>query len=165
MLNTFLIHYDKKQTMSLIIERWKQLKNELKLIYSAYGGIREIFLSPYFQISFAISFLISIFAPIVNDKWEWYNLPVSTLPSIVGFSLAAYAIVLTFGSEKFQKIIRGRDDRNNFSPYIKVSSSLAHFVVMQVLSLFLSVICSYLNLINFFIAWLGVFLYLYSLLL
>lgn len=142
---------------------WRMLKYELCLVYKAYGGKKSLIKSPYFQIAFALAILVSAFGFLCQEDWKWYEMPLSALPDIVGFSLAAYAIVLTFGSAKFQDAIRGSEKKDEFSPYIKLSAGLAHFVLAQVVALVFATVGEAADTSFFPIAFLGTWLFLYSL--
>jgi hypothetical protein len=53
----------------------------------------------------------------------------------VGFSIGGYAIWLGFGDEKFKAVIAGRGGANELSPYMEVSATFCHFVVVQLLAI------------------------------
>jgi len=54
---------------------------------------------------------------------------------MIGFAIGAYAIVLGFGDERFRAILTQRRGGKT-SPYVTISASLAHFIVVQLLALF-----------------------------
>jgi len=54
---------------------------------------------------------------------------------MIGFAIGAYAIVLGFGDERFRAILTQRRGGRN-SPYVVISASLAHFIVVQLIALF-----------------------------
>lgn len=142
---------------------WRMLRYELCLVYKAYGGRKNFLHSPYLQIACILALLVTSFGYLCQEDWKWYEMPLSALPDIVGFSLAAYAIVLTFGSVKFQDAIRGSEEKNKFSPYIKLSAGLAHFVLAQIIALIFAAVGEAADASFFLIAFIGTWLFLYSL--
>lgn len=105
--------------------------NVIALYWKIYGGWRALIFSPYFHVSIAMTLLMSHF-------WgheAWWDVSISVLPSIIGFALGGYAIWLGFGDEKFRNIISEKDDAGSYSPYLEVSASFAHFIIVQLLAL------------------------------
>ncbi|GJL73516.1 MAG: hypothetical protein NMNS01_27150 [Nitrosomonas sp.] len=100
----------------------------------AYGGWNSILYSPYFHFSLIISI-------VAHGAWRnasWYDLPISILPSIIGFSLGGYAIWLALGDDKFKAGISGKNAEGEDSPFIKVNAAFVHFIVLQILALIFS---------------------------
>jgi hypothetical protein len=71
------------------------------------------------------------------------------LPSLLGFTLAAYALLLGFGDEGFLKFLAVTDgttssqtEEKHISVLTSVSAIFLHFVVVEVLALLLSIIGS-----------------------
>lgn len=68
----------------------------------------------------------------IGDNWPSDVLAV--LPSVLGFSLGGYAMLLAFGDTRFLKFLAG-PGRNGTSYLNTVSASFVHFIVVQVGSL------------------------------
>lgn len=117
-----------------------QMNNNKIFRYIAYyGGWKEILGSKYFILSLVLSFLLF---PLWSKAY-WWDLVLNMIPSIIGFSLAGYAILLTFGNEEFLKLIRGRvceDNKDEVSPYMELSSTFFHFLLIQMIALFSALI-------------------------
>ena len=103
-------------------------------VYKLYGGFNAIINSPYFWAAVLISILN------IKDIFFdcWWDKPISILPNIIGFTIGAYAIVLSSGSEKFREFIAG-DYNGKKSIFLTVNSSFVHIIVVQVTSLILSI--------------------------
>jgi hypothetical protein len=98
--------------------------------WRAYGGSRALFSSPYLHGSVLL-------AGAMYPFWlreSWWETALSTLPNVLGFTLAGFTIWLGFGDEKFRALIsRAKPDKE--SPFMGVSAGFAHFVVVQILAL------------------------------
>ncbi|WP_301278524.1 hypothetical protein [Dechloromonas sp.] len=81
--------------------------------WRAYGGSRALFSSPYLHVSILL-------AGAMYPFWlreSWWDTALSTLPNVLGFTLAGFTIWLGFGDEKFRALIsRAKPDRE--SPFI-----------------------------------------------
>lgn len=79
-----------------------------------------------------------LFVAITTPYWmkePWWNDTLSVLPNVLGFALGGYAIWLGFGDDAFRDLISQRDEGDSTSPYMEVSASFAHFIVVQALAL------------------------------
>ncbi len=63
------------------------------------------------------------------------------IPGTIGFTIGGYAILLAFGNEKFLEKIAGNNDDSEHSPYIIMSASLVHSVILQALALITAIMC------------------------
>lgn len=103
-----------------------------------YGGWRAFFFSPYLHFSLLLTLGL-------YPYWRtepWWTLAITILPSILGFSLAGYAIWLGFGDEKFRLIITRSNGEKDSSGYMVVTAAFAHFVILQVAALIGAVIAT-----------------------
>jgi hypothetical protein len=107
--------------------RYGSVKSTFRDYWHSYGGLHALVGSPYLHFSLVAT--IVLFPAWVNRDW-WTNV-LQVLPSIIGFSIGGYAIWLGFGDEKFKALIAGGDDKNAVSPYMEVSATFSHFVVVQ----------------------------------
>ena len=64
---------------------------------------------------------------------DWWIDVIATNPSLLGFTLAGFAIFLGFGSEDFKKLIAERQEER--SQYLSVSAAFLYFVMVQVAGL------------------------------
>ncbi|MFM0236249.1 hypothetical protein [Paraburkholderia sediminicola] len=103
--------------------------------WKAYGGWKAVLTSPYLHGSVVLT-------PILGHLWfdaSWWTDAIASLPTMIGFAIGAYAIVLGFGDERFRAILTQRRGGRT-SPYVTISASLAHFIVVQLAAL----ICAFL---------------------
>jgi hypothetical protein len=77
---------------------------------------------------------------IMFENWfgRWWDTPVAVLPSLIGFTLGGYAILLAFGDEEFKSVFAGATTKNKDSPYVIVSATFMHFIVVQVIALLIA---------------------------
>lgn len=126
-----------KNLLSSIKNNFTGLYSNLKDYFDSYGGWIEILKSPYF----ALSFIANLF---LYKSWTtslWIKDVKEIIPSILGFSLGAYAIIATFGNERFQDLIADEEENKN-TLYRKINTTFIHFILTQVLSLLLAVMCT-----------------------
>lgn len=113
------------------------LKAVLREYWVAYGGARAIIHSPYFWLSVALLVITAHFW--LTDKW-WEQV-LSVMPNVLGFTLGGFAIFLGFGDEHFKELISGQDDgENSPSPYMEVSATFLHFVLIQLSTLLMAIV-------------------------
>lgn len=108
----------------------------IKLYWQIYGGWKSLAFSPYIHVSVVLTILMSHFW-FVNP---WWDTSIDVLPSIIGFALGGYAIWLGFGDDKFRNLISERAESSGFSPYLEVSATFAHFIIIQLTALLVALI-------------------------
>ena len=123
-----------------------------------YGGLKAIFTSPYFIISILFSIIIFTFS---DSKEKWYDMPLSILPNLLGFSIGAYAVILVLGNGDFWKYI-ALDKKNNL--FMQINGSFVHFIFIQVVTIIFSIICKTLSLESAPIYFIGITLLIYAIL-
>lgn len=136
-----------------------------KIYWNGYGKIKAFFGSLYCLLSFLFSFFLStinyIKPPCV--RWEWWHDAITVIPCILGFSLCGYILFIGFGDELFMKIMRSKDSKEETSVYMQAAASFCHLIVVQFLCLFYSIIIKASTTSRFFfIDFIGIFLFLYS---
>lgn len=112
-----------------------QTRKMFAAYWRCYGGWRAITASPYFIAALVITILLF-------PAWiraEWWTTVIQILPNIVGFSIGGFAIWLGFGDEKFKALIAEKDFENDISPYMEVSATFTHFVLVQVAAILAAV--------------------------
>lgn len=116
----------------------------------SYGGFKALILSPYLH----ASVLLTVLAAPAWWSTNWWEQPIVILPSLLGFSLGGYAIWLAWGDDKFRSIVTGSSiersgeswiSKNDLSPYIGVSATFVHYIVVQVISILYAVMYSALH--------------------
>jgi hypothetical protein len=80
---------------------------------------------------------------------DWWELPISILPNLIGFSLGGYAILLAFGDDKFRKLLvparKATPSPGAPTLYMTVSAIFLHFILTQVAALILSLVAKTLD--------------------
>lgn len=94
-----------------------------------YGGWRAIFTSLYF----ALAVVVSGVCFFLWSKPGWWDIVISAVPTMLGFTLAGLAVFLGMDS-KFSSVIAGGED-DEASPFLQLIASFVHFVVVQVVAL------------------------------
>ena len=156
----------RNKILSIIFQKIKNdiLKGpweSLSLYWIAYGGRKELLDSLYLWIAIFLGILIALFG---DNNWDWKSDVLTIIPSILGFTLGGYAILVGFGDTNFFNIICGKKGDEKASLYMRVNSSFLHFIIVQFLSIFYTIIMSALNTENFILKTIGIILFLYALL-
>lgn len=133
------------------------------LYWRGYGGIIALLSSLYVWLSLVITLIIAINNCDQQNLWEWYENVINIIPSILGFALGGYAILVGFGDEKFLSIMRGKEKKEDFSLYMRVNTSFFHFIFVEFISLFYAIIYKALILENIYLYYSGIFLFFYAL--
>lgn len=121
-----------------IFEPYRDVKRSLLIYWKAYGGFPSLIRSPYLH--FAALFTL-ITWPLWNGKESpssWFDITLSVLPNVLGFTLGGYAILLSFGDASFRRIISGADHDGSASPFMVLNSTFIHFILIQVISILLA---------------------------
>ena len=105
----------------------------LKILYKAYGGFGAILRSLYFWISVLLCAVSYFF--MVDLGWE--NLSISIMPSMIGFTVAAFALMFAILDQRAFGLLLPRGKDGN-SPIITIASNITHAVSIQVLSLLIA---------------------------
>lgn len=98
--------------------------------WSSYGGVSALISSPYLH----LSILFSAASTYYWTNSEWWEVALSALPNLLGFTLAGFTIWLSLADEKFKKLL-WRDTYDGSSAFEKVNATFVHFVVVQVIAL------------------------------
>lgn len=102
----------------------------LRRYWKGYGGCSALLSSPYFHIAIVLSLPGAWWAPSAwPDKVE------SIVPSLLGLSLAGYAILLALGSGDFFEKIRKPKSNARPSTLEGISTAFLHFIIVQTLAL------------------------------
>lgn len=104
--------------------------------WAAYGGLRAILLSPYMHAAAGTTIALNH----VWSKAGWWELPLSVLPNLIGFTLGALAVLTGWASREFVKALMETKIDGNTSIYKGLMASLVHFVVVQISALLLAVV-------------------------
>ena len=113
------------------------LFGNLRSLYQSYGGIRGVLRSAYFQIALVLT-LICWRLPLTE---QWATLSQSMLPTLAGFTIAAFAILFAVLDEKSRRSLMAPEQTlQGRSPFLMLGSSIAHAVVIQMVTVIYSVL-------------------------
>ncbi|MCR1770870.1 hypothetical protein [Burkholderia glumae] len=103
--------------------------------FKAYGGFKILFESVFF---WAALFITAISYPYWSSK-EWWSVVTTVLPTILGFTIAAFALVIGIGTGTFKRQLHrpGKDGKPPL--YLKVSGIFVHQIVIQASAIIFSV--------------------------
>ena len=135
-----------KNILTILLEDYK---NTFEIIYKYWninGGWKSLISSPY---TF-VSILFLIFTWHTWTETRWWTQVISVMPNIIGFSIVGFAIFMSFSDIRFISVIAGnsnhkKDEQDEISPYIRMSSKFLHFILMGVLSLMFAILRAGLN--------------------
>ena len=121
---------------SALQSSYRGVWNVLRRYWSAYGGFRALLSSAYFHVAIVLT---AILAPYWLYE-AWWDLSLSVLPNILGFTLAGFTIWLGFGDENFrQRLSTLPQDGGKTSAFMGVSAGFLHFIVVQIIALLCAV--------------------------
>lgn len=148
------------------MDQFVTLKKVIGAYWFYYGGARAFFTSPLFFIALVLAILLCLAQgdSVPPRGSEWYVVPLDIIPSMLGFTLAAYAAIVAFGNQNFLESLSGFYDDGEASPFLKTNASFFHFILSQLITIVFAFIASKVELSGIVWAFTGNFLLLYSLL-
>jgi hypothetical protein len=145
---------------------WNEVKGNLKGpvasfrdYWQMFGGWSALLGSTYLW--FAV--LIGSFLVWFKGSIKWDDTALSILPSLLGFTVAAYAILVAFGDEKFKQVLVIYPKASERSFFLTVNGAFCHFIVIQCMALVYAVVFKTLGLNAIKYQWIGIVLLMYSL--
>ncbi|CUX14815.1 hypothetical protein O9X90_14845 [Agrobacterium leguminum] len=109
----------------------------LKLVYHSYGGWRSFVSSAYTWIAIVVTTLT--WPKAVDGKWVETTLQV--LPTLAGFSIAAYAVYFSVLSERDREaLLEPEPTMGDRSPFLVLVSGISHAVFVQICGILAAII-------------------------
>jgi hypothetical protein len=113
-----------------------------RIYWDNYGRWKALFASGYFW----TSLVLTVVCYRLWSKDGWWDDIIAIVPSLVGFSLAAFAMLLAFTNEKFLKIVTfpipGNDPaKPGASVYASTGTAFVHFILIQFIALLSALVC------------------------
>lgn len=71
---------------------------------------------------------------------DWWVTPTDILPSLIGFTLGGYAILLAFGDHRFLDLMRQSGSDSEPSAYMDINAVFLHFLLLQFIALILALL-------------------------
>lgn len=107
------------------------MRKGLATLYSAYGGFGKLLKSPYLWLSAVFGLIVAY----SSKNLTWPDLAISTIPSLTGFSIAAFAIFFSILTDT-QRSILLEPRRSGVAPLVSLLSTVGHAIIVQVFALF-----------------------------
>ncbi len=99
--------------------------------FQVYGGLNSVAGSPYFWGAVATTLIASRFL----TSPGWWDLVISVVPGLVGFSIAGVAIFISLGNDSLRAVFAGRcPGESEPSPFMKFMAMFTHFIVIQLIA-------------------------------
>lgn len=105
--------------------------SDFKGYWQRYGGMSCLITSPFFWAAAGVTFIC---APYWWNR-NWWELSVSVIPAVLGFSIAAFALLLSLGDDSFKLRFGQVREEGKISTLTNVATSFFHFIVVQALAL------------------------------
>jgi len=142
------------------LKLFESLKKDVKLYFEIYGGKKALL----YNSNVVIAFFLSLISYNLYTK-DWYDLPIGMIPDVLGFTLGGYAILLSFGGEKFTRVLTIRiPGEKRPTPFMEFNGAFVHFIVVQVITLIYALVSKSFGTNSFLFSMFGVFLLYYTLL-
>lgn len=123
-------------------ELLKKHKGDIPTLWQIYVSDRKFFKSKYFLLSFISAFIALLLGTFSNISYyelilKVANLGISLIPSLLGFNLGAYILIVGFGGTEILSIItKPLEQQKKFSFYQKLNGVLGISVITQIITLF-----------------------------
>jgi len=104
--------------------------------WNAYGGIRALVRSIFLWIALVLTLLGWSFW----SKDNWWEVPISVLPNLLGFSLGGLAILLGLIQPKTMVILSQKSDDEKASTMSQFTAAFTHFVLVQASALVTAIV-------------------------
>lgn len=114
---------------------YEDVLNLLEVYYSAYGGARQMVRSPYAH----VAILLTMATASLWTRPGWWDLPLSILPNLIGFTLSGYAVVMTISDQKLRSAMIGPIP-NRPTAFMATNATFFHFLLLQILAILLALI-------------------------
>lgn len=141
---------------------YRGLWRSIKIYYNAYGGFLAFLRSPYWMLGLFVT-LVGYRYWFYSTKPIWYTIVIDIVPSLLGFTLGGYAILLAVGSDEFREFISGTRKKGTPSAFMTINATFVHFILLQVVSLLLAIIGSGLKVKTGVYPFIGFFIFCYAL--
>jgi hypothetical protein len=121
---------------SLCKQSYCGVRSVIRDYWSAYHGWPALLSSPYLHAAAVLTILLW-------SRWtspEWPDDVIAIVPSVLGFSLGGYAMLLAFGDVKFLQLLAEPEEEGAVSYYVALNASFVHFIVVQMLAIVMALI-------------------------
>lgn len=151
------------QLLQKLPKQYRSTATSFRLYWRIYGGFKGLLCSPYILVALGIS-LAAYPIWLCGKSAQWYNLSVSALPNLLGFTLAGYTIIIGFGDGKFRDALRGEGPNGEPSPFMFLNGAFVHFLIVQISALLVGIVGTSWEVKTGIFAWFGFFIFIYAIL-
>jgi hypothetical protein len=106
--------------------------------WRAYGGTKALLASPFPYLAGASTALSYPFW--IKDGW--WTVVTTVLPCILGFTIAAFTLVLGLGGSVFRRQLHRKNSRTGVPLYLKISAIFAHQIIAQTTAVLCALVLS-----------------------
>lgn len=103
----------------------------------AYGGCEALLYSRFFIVSCVLTVITFPFW----RQASWWDLPLSIMPNLLGFSLGGLAILIGVIQPETMADLAAKDEDTSVTTMSKFTATFTHFVLVQATCLFLAFLC------------------------
>lgn len=122
----------------IFVRQYKGVHRGLSMYWQTYGGLSAALKSPFLHVAVVLTLVCS---PI---WWQgaWWERSLSIIPSILGFSIAGFTLLLGVGDETFRLHLAARRLGEKTSTLSNSSAGFFHFIFVQVVAITLALVAS-----------------------
>jgi hypothetical protein len=102
------------------------------------------------QVQFRIGLIVTVLCCPLWWQPGWWDVVLSVLSILIGFSMSGFCMVCAFGNERFRQVMAPQTPEDTEPPYLKMTAAFTWFVVLQFLSLTAALLCRAWYLPNFY---------------
>lgn len=121
-----------------VMQQYKGTCSLIRLYWRTYGGWGALLRSPFFHLAVLLTLALT---PIWWGQ-SWWTHSLSIVPAILGFSIAAFTLILGVGDEGFRRELGFQRTPGKASTLTNTSASLFHFIAVQILALIAALLAS-----------------------
>ncbi len=117
------------------VDAYKSAGRLFARYWYAYGGLSAQVASPYFHVAVVLTVLGSVFW----NQNPWWEISISVLPSLLGFTVAALTFLLSLSGDGFIEQLFVIELRAKVVAYSESIATFVHFILVQVAGLLMAI--------------------------
>ena len=102
----------------------------------AYGGRDALLGSPYLHLSALMGLVLFL----STSRSETAGMALDVLPNLLGFTLGAFAVLVTFGDRAFHEELAIHKTDRGVSSLEQLLAAFVHFIILQFLALMMAIV-------------------------
>lgn len=137
---------------------WLSVYGTLRDYWAVYGGLERVILSPYCWLALILTLLSYPFWLSDSPKDDWAQVAIDIVPSLLGFSIGAFAVLLAFTNPRFMTFMS--EEGSEVSAYMTACAMFVHFIVVQSVALLFAIFGKFVS--HGMLAGVGFFSFMYA---